>query len=125
MLPNPGHRILHNTSQVICVVKRHEIIRIVVRNDTRIESLQEYASKERRTFADLVTLSKTASKSRVACGGDIASMRHEKLVADRDTARENSQTRMRYLLIYEELTWSMNAGDVGRVEFCLSKLGHQ
>ena len=38
--------------------------------------------------------------------------------AQRDKQHENSLLRMQYFLLYEEISYAMNAGDIGRVELC-------
>jgi hypothetical protein len=38
---------------------------------------------------------------------------------ERDGVFENSKLTLKYLALYEELSWAMNYGDIGRVERCL------
>ena len=38
---------------------------------------------------------------------------------ERDEVFENSKLTLKYLTLYEELSWAMNYGDVGHVERCL------
>ncbi|CDO75293.1 hypothetical protein BN946_scf184654.g1 [Trametes cinnabarina] len=44
----------------------------------------------------------------------------EKSAGQRDKVKENTSRVLNYLLLYEELSYAMNAGDIGRVETVLA-----
>ena len=46
------------------------------------------------------------------------SRQRSKVEEQRDQRHENTLLLQQYLLLYEELTYEMNVGDIGRVESC-------
>lgn len=114
----PGFRIMHELVQYDGVAERLECWRTEVhKTHPTISSLAEFAAAK-PTWEQIVSLSNTLALDYV--DREIIWMeRKTKKRVDRDQQRENALIRNKYLLLYEELIWAMNAGDIGHVETSL------
>ncbi|KAF9498372.1 hypothetical protein BDN71DRAFT_1466204 [Pleurotus eryngii] len=113
----PGYRRMHECIEHIGIVLRLDAWRLeVVKQDSSCTSLDDFASKE-PTWEQTVALATTLCRERVA-PIDIETSMRKKESAERDGQYENILILHQYFLLYEELSYAMNAGDIGRVEAC-------
>ncbi|KII86191.1 hypothetical protein PLICRDRAFT_114818 [Plicaturopsis crispa FD-325 SS-3] len=113
----PGFRRMHEVIQHVGIVSRLDCWRVYAeKRDKKFTTLDEFA-KSRPSWETLQELASQLSREEVANPEQWSSLRQEK--ADvRDEQRENSLLRQQYFLLYEELVYAMNEGDIGRVETC-------
>lgn len=85
---------------------------------TRFKTLEEWAASK-PSAADIEAIATTLAQDYVEGEGldlfDLEGMAAEQ----RDEVRENTMRMQDYLLLYEELCYSMNTGDIGRLETVL------
>jgi hypothetical protein len=113
----PGFQHMHQliTYSGIC---RHlncwlELLR---REDPGIQSLEAFAALE-PTFTKLKELAGILARDYVETRMIIKA--RQKPSTQRDMQQENTLILNKYLLLYEELTHTMNSGDIGRTETCI------
>ncbi|KAG2745410.1 hypothetical protein P692DRAFT_20850130 [Suillus brevipes Sb2] len=88
----------------------------VAKRDPKWTSLEEFAASK-PTFDDIEAMARTLARNYIA-GHQLRRMRRIP-AAQRDAQHENGLLLNRYMLLYEELSYAMNTGDIGRVETCL------
>ena len=81
-----------------------------------VQSLQDFANRK-PAWEDIKLLAKDLVRTFVASGGSISQERR-KAPECRDEEFKNSILKQQYFLHYEEITYAMNEGDIGRVENC-------
>lgn len=80
-----------------------------------MHSLEEFAASQ-PTLEQLEDISESLSSNYVA-GGDVDMFEQRGIGATlRDKQNENMLLMHQYFLLYEELSYALNAGDIGRVE---------
>jgi hypothetical protein len=79
-------------------------------------TLEKYAESE-PTWAEIQDISIHLALNYVAIGERVTEMR-SKAESQRDKQLENALLLNSYSLLYEELSYAMNIGDIGRVEVC-------
>ncbi|KAJ3768390.1 hypothetical protein FB446DRAFT_792318 [Lentinula raphanica] len=113
----PGFRTMHDIIQQIGSVTRLDIWRIEVgKLDPSFTSLEKWA-ESKPTLESIWTIATHLAKEYVASGDKVADMR-EKSDEERDAVFENMLLRQQMFLLYEEISYAMNEGDIGRVETC-------
>ena len=112
---DPGFRRMHEVIQYSGLAIRLDAWRVEVRKRfPQCQSLEEFAQLE-PSLAVLQEIADTLATSYVANSEEIFEARCCS-VDTRDKQQENILLMHQYFLLYEELSWSMNEGDIGRVE---------
>ncbi|KAF8121569.1 hypothetical protein EV363DRAFT_1457439 [Boletus edulis] len=83
-----------------------------------ITSLDSFASSEPH-FEDLVEMAEEISRTYVQVGSHQLERTRRKPVNEWDSQFENALLLNKYFLFYEELSYAINCGDIGRVETCI------
>ncbi|KAI5982250.1 hypothetical protein EDD15DRAFT_2391332 [Pisolithus albus] len=111
----PGFRRMHQLIGHAGVCRRLDCWRIHV-EDLGFESLEALAASK-PTLDSLRTIAEHLVRNCVAN----YQLRHmkKKPTDERDVQFENAMLMNKYCLLYEELSYAMNCGDVGRVETCI------
>ncbi|KAI0045262.1 hypothetical protein FA95DRAFT_1469453, partial [Auriscalpium vulgare] len=115
---NPGFRRMHQVIQHVGMVLRLDCWRVEVARRTKGKhaDLESWA-ESKPDWKTIVDYSERMVTEYVA-NNDTFEDNELRPTAERDTQFENSQLRNRDFLLYEELTWTMNWGDIGAVENC-------
>ncbi|KZT73987.1 hypothetical protein DAEQUDRAFT_660790, partial [Daedalea quercina L-15889] len=112
----PGFRRMHEVIQHVGAASRLECWRQEIsERRPSVATLEAWAESE-PSEDDIEGLANILVKNYVA-DTHLSEQRYNS-PAIRDEQFENTRMRERYFLLYEELTWAMNAGDIGRVEDC-------
>ncbi|KIL58125.1 hypothetical protein M378DRAFT_86931 [Amanita muscaria Koide BX008] len=110
-------RCVHQAVQHIGIARRLDCWHNAVQKKLpHINSLEEFA-KTKPTLTDLRTIANELVHDTVA-DHKLSSLRL-KPESERDEQHENAILLQQYFLLYEEISYSMNAGDIGRLERCL------
>ncbi|KAI9059312.1 hypothetical protein FKP32DRAFT_1580100 [Trametes sanguinea] len=89
-----------------------------VKKQTRFDSLEEWASSN-PTAEEIENVAQALVQEYIeGAGVDIFSL-EEQPAKERDQVRINTMRAMHYLLLYEELSYALNTGDIGRFETIL------
>lgn len=114
---NPGFRRMHQVIEHDGRCRRVKAwkVELLEQNSDWI-SLEAYA-QSKPSLADLKALADTLAKKYVAKSKMIRELR-KRPSARRDAQYENALLVNQYYLLYEELVYAMNVGDIGRVEMC-------
>lgn len=113
---DPGFRRMHQVIEHDGHCRRLDCWRVEVEKTTGFKSLEEWGvATPDLTIADLRAIAKRLATGNVARAPDIKKLR-QMLADDRDNCFENSLQINMFYLLYQELSWGMNAGDIGRVE---------
>ncbi|KAK7692792.1 hypothetical protein QCA50_004425 [Cerrena zonata] len=113
---DPGFRRMHEIIQHVGIASRLDFWRDkVVKLPGGYQSLQEFAESN-PSWETLKKLANELAAGQVA-GSNLNKLRKQPQ-NERDIERENLLLRQRYFLLYEEITYAMNVGDIGRVEDC-------
>ncbi|KAK7047080.1 hypothetical protein VNI00_006740 [Paramarasmius palmivorus] len=117
---NPGFRRMHEVIQHVGAVERLDCWRVLVKKHTKYNTLAEFAASD-PSFEDLHNLAAILAKDYVCKIGDKPKNQRPSGCEDlpRDLTFENMLQRQQLFLLYEETTWAMNEGDIGRLEECL------
>ncbi|KAI0323621.1 hypothetical protein GY45DRAFT_1401669 [Cubamyces sp. BRFM 1775] len=121
--PNESSRLINNAK----FRQQHELIehvgailildawRTELKRSTggRVASLEQWAETKPSMYAISEIAEQIVLNYVEGDGLDLFDMQFEDV---RDVARENTMRTLNYLLLYEELAYAMNAGDIGRVE---------
>jgi hypothetical protein len=108
----PGFRRMHEVIQHVGIVSRLDRWRLVISEKTSFSSLDTFAKSE-PTFEALIGFAEE-----LATRAGRVSMEDPAEETTRDICQENQNLQQRLFVMYEELTYGMNTGDIGRVE-CL------
>ncbi|EIN14064.1 hypothetical protein PUNSTDRAFT_40450, partial [Punctularia strigosozonata HHB-11173 SS5] len=111
----PGFRRMHEVIQHVGAVWRLNAWREKLKS-MNFATLEDFANSD-PSWAQIEQISFELAREQVATE-DFWRLRSTE-TAKRDKQRENALLREQYFLLYEEITWALNAGDVGRVECCL------
>ncbi|KLO16402.1 hypothetical protein SCHPADRAFT_823226 [Schizopora paradoxa] len=113
---NPKFRQMHNIVLQDGIASRLDVWRVVAaKQNTAHSSLKAFA-ESKPSWSTILAMSKQLPKEYVASGN--FSARRRKPDEERDKVHENALLKNRYYLLYEELIYGMNNGDIGRVENC-------
>jgi hypothetical protein len=109
---NPGFRRMHEVIQHVGIVSRLDCWSVEARKQG-FETLEDFAMSN-PSWDELQKMSFQLAVDYVA-GPDMSSLRAgtEK---SRDQVHENMLLRQQYFLLYEQMSYALNAGDIGRVE---------
>ncbi|KAJ7187718.1 hypothetical protein GGX14DRAFT_383377 [Mycena pura] len=114
---DPGFRRMHEVIAHVGAALRLDAWRLeVLRRNPQWTSLQAFADS--KPSFDIITEMSDYLASHAVAGAedlDIFELR-QKLAKDRDMQHENILQMHQYFLLYEELSFSMNFGDIGRIE---------
>ncbi|KAG1889562.1 hypothetical protein F4604DRAFT_1877154 [Suillus subluteus] len=109
----PGFRRMHELIMYDRICRRLDCWRVeVAKHDPKWTSLEEFAASK-LTLNDIEAMAHTLARNYIA-GHQLRRMRRIP-AAQRDVQYENGLLLNRYMLIYEELSYAMNTGDIGRV----------
>ncbi|EPQ58924.1 hypothetical protein GLOTRDRAFT_23636, partial [Gloeophyllum trabeum ATCC 11539] len=112
----PGFRRMHEVIQHVGIASRLDCWREQVHKlNHNIDSLEKWAAAK-PTWEEIVTVSSHLVRNYVA-GQELPTQRLRPGKV-RDEQYENTLLKNQHCLLYEELTYAMNAGDIGRVEDC-------
>lgn len=112
----PGFRRMHEVIQHVGVVSRLDLWREKASHlPGKFATLEDFA-KSNPSWETLTKMANELACEQVA-GANLAKVRR-RLKEARDLEHENILLRQRYFLLYEEITYAMNTGDISRVETC-------
>ncbi|KAH9911404.1 uncharacterized protein B0H18DRAFT_892881, partial [Fomitopsis serialis] len=114
MKKNPPFRMVHDLIKHDSVAHRLDIWRAEVSCRLPESNTLEKWAETKPNWDNIVTMSECMVMRYVAQPGF---KRHPDTIC-RDIVFENSQLRQRDYLLYEETTYAMNHGDIGRLETC-------
>ena len=110
-------RCTHQAIKHVGIARRLDCWRIAVQKKyPQFSSLEEFA-KTNPKLTDLRAMAKELVLDYIA-NHKLSSLR-TKSRSERDEQFENATLVQQYFLLYEELSYSMNMGDIGRLERCL------
>ncbi|KIL54407.1 hypothetical protein M378DRAFT_92369 [Amanita muscaria Koide BX008] len=112
----PAYRQMHEVIQHVGIVLRLDAWRIIAseRIDQSVDSLEAFAGMK-PTWEVLVDLSHHLCRNYVTNTHELSDMRR-KPTGIRDHQHENVLIQHQYFLLYEEISYAMNYGDIGRIE---------
>ena len=109
---------MHEVIQHIGIVSHLDCWRIEAGKNTNFQTLDEFASSK-PSWAQLQELANQLALGQVATSdSDAVLLQSDQSASSRDYQRENTLRRQQYFLLYEEILYALNAGDIGRVETC-------
>ncbi|KAE9405874.1 hypothetical protein BT96DRAFT_811716 [Gymnopus androsaceus JB14] len=112
----PGFRRMHEVIQHSGIVARLDCWRVEAsKNTPEVQTLQQYA-QSKPSWEDLKACAAVMATTYVA-RPDLDQIRR-KPESERDEVNENMLLRHHMFLLYEELSYAMNEGDIGRIETC-------
>ncbi|CDO77882.1 hypothetical protein BN946_scf184690.g3 [Trametes cinnabarina] len=111
----PGFRRMHEVIGYVGIASRLDCWRVEVNKCYKATSLEEWGATK-PSWQDIENVATSLVKNHVA-DGRFSEMRMGP-VDKRDQQHENTLLREQYFLLYEELAYALNAGDIGRVEDC-------
>ncbi|KAF9817385.1 hypothetical protein IEO21_03526 [Rhodonia placenta] len=112
----PGFRRMHEVIQHVGIVSRLDCWAQEVGDENRaMDSLEAWA-QSRPSWDDLVSVA-TRLVTKYVAGPEFSELQYQSPEV-RDQQWENTLLREQYFLLYEEVSYAMNAGDIGRVEDC-------
>lgn len=114
---NPGFRKMHQVIAHDGACRRLDCWRVEVSKRGKGESLKLFAASN-PSFEDLQDLANHIAMNYVASETRLQDLRSLPSTI-RDRQYENSLLINQYYLLYEELSYAMNFGDIGRVKTCL------
>jgi hypothetical protein len=116
-LKGPSFRPMHKVIMHVGIASRLDCWRVeLAKISSKWTSLDEWAKSE-PTWAGIVRISKILARYYVA-NESFQDLRQE-MDSKRDIQWENTALCEQQFLLYEELTYAMNWGDIGRLEHCL------
>lgn len=108
----PGFRRMHEVIQHVGIITRLDCWRLVAK-EKGFASLKDFATSK-SSWESLQKCSEAMCRTYVATKTFSAARRKD--TKDRDQVNENVLLRQRYFLLYEEISFMMNEGDIGGVE---------
>ncbi|KAJ3553994.1 hypothetical protein NM688_g3331 [Phlebia brevispora] len=119
ILTNPGFRRLHQIIMHDGTCRRLDCWKTAMKaRNSQYTTLEEFA-KSKPTFDQLCELAKGLVRMYVGTPTRIEDLRRHAAFS-RDEQYENSLLTNYYYLLYEELSYAINEGDIGRVELCFA-----
>lgn len=117
MSTKPGFRRMHQTIQDVGICRRLDLWRVeATKRKPEHANLEEFAASK-PSLSQLVQMANHIVRNYVADSPQLYEARRHP-TADRDKQYENSLLLNQYFLLYEELTFAMNHGDIKRFESC-------
>ncbi|KAG6863713.1 hypothetical protein C0991_003753 [Blastosporella zonata] len=112
---NPGFRRMHEVILHVGTALRLDVWRLAaLSEDSKLEDLEAFASTK-PTWESLVSMAQKMVRD-YSSPRDMKEYRETCMENERDMQHENVQIMHTYFLWYEEMTWALNHGDIGRVE---------
>jgi hypothetical protein len=113
----PGFRRMHQVIGHIGICRRLDCWRLeVARQNPEHATLEQFAASK-PAFEDLEEIASWLAMHYIA-NNSLTRLRCQPIV-QRDQQHENALLLNKYCLLYEELSYAMNHGDIARVETCL------
>ncbi|KAM6501444.1 hypothetical protein JOM56_004458 [Amanita muscaria] len=117
MSSKPGFRRMHQVINHAGTSRRLDCWRVLaLRRNSTHDTLEKLAESE-PMFYELEEIAEQIVNE--FCSIEDLSLERLKPESERDQVFENAQIINSYLALYEELSYAMNFGDIGRVETCL------
>lgn len=115
---SPGFRRMHEIIQHVGICLRLESWLAKVKTLKGVSSLEEWAEIYEPTLDDLIALSNELARDYVSSPSALSTNEAQGQAADayRDLQYENMLLQQQMFLLYEESSYSMNMGDIGRLE---------
>lgn len=110
----PGFRRMHEVIEHVGVVSRLNSWKVLASKHYRSSLTLEEFAKKKPTWEEIEAMSIELAKEHVADSSFHEIRQRSNL--ERDQVNENMLLLQEYFLLYEELTYSMNEGDIGRLE---------
>jgi len=114
---NPGFRRMHQTINHSGICRRLDSWCVLSSQLDKKHTTLELFAESKPNFTTLQTMANTLSHQYVA-NHNMDRLRRQP-ANQRDEQHENSLLINKYFLLYEELSYGMNSGDIGRIERCL------
>ncbi|KAF7981236.1 hypothetical protein HWV62_34597 [Athelia sp. TMB] len=115
MESKPGFRRVHETIEHVGAVMRLDCWRLAaVQSGRGVKTLEDFADL-RPQWKELEVMAARMVQDHVATFDTLTGLRDQSN-AIRDQERENTLLRHQHFLLYEEMSYAMNEGDIGRVE---------
>lgn len=119
IISNPGFRRMHEVIGHDGTCRRLDCWRVeATKESSTFEDLDQYA-ESKPTFSDLIKVAGRLARNYVGKPSMLRRLRRRP-VAQRDEQYENNLLVNQYFLLYEEITYAMNRGDIGHVEVCFA-----
>lgn len=116
---NPGFRRMHQVIEHDGICRRLNCWRVETqKQNPTFTDLNQYAQSN-PSFADLTKMAGRLVRNYVARSNIIRRLRRRP-TSERDEQYENNLLVNQYFLLYEEISYAMNHGDIGRVEACFA-----
>ncbi|KAG5222097.1 ATP-dependent RNA helicase [Salix suchowensis] len=113
----PGFRRMHEAIEHVGIVLRLDCWRLLaVETNEGCKSLDDFAD-QKPEWKKLVEMATKLCRTQVAAP-DIEETTRSADEEERDAQHENNLIRQQYFLLYEELSYGMNHGDIDRIESC-------
>ncbi|KAF4604189.1 hypothetical protein EYR40_001372 [Pleurotus pulmonarius] len=113
----PGFRRMHEAIEHVGIVLRLDCWRLLaVETNEGCKSLDDFAD-QKPEWKKLVEMATKLCRTQVAAP-DIEETMRSADEEERDAQHENNLIRQQYFLLYEELSYGMNHGDIDRIESC-------
>jgi len=119
IISSPKFRPIHDSILHDGVCRRIDCWRVEVQARNPAWSTLDKFAESKPTWPDLQRIATYLALNYTAIGKRLVNMR-EKSEGQRDKQLENVLLLNTYCLLYEELSYAMNAGDIGRVEACFA-----
>ncbi|CDO76158.1 hypothetical protein BN946_scf184740.g1 [Trametes cinnabarina] len=118
LVANAKFRQQHELISHVLTVLILDAWRVEVKKRTRASSLEEWASSN-PSADEIDAIAESLVRDYIeGAGVDIYALEGQ-AASERDQIRINTMRTMHYLMLYEELCYSLNAGDIGRFETIL------
>jgi hypothetical protein len=115
---SPGFRRMHEVIQHVGICMRLESWLVKAKARDGVTTLEEWAKKTTPTMEDLVALSQELARDFVSSPSEMSRLRFSNDEASRDLHFENLLLQQQLFPLYEETSYALNMGDIGRVETC-------
>ncbi|KIN93625.1 hypothetical protein M404DRAFT_35937 [Pisolithus tinctorius Marx 270] len=109
----PGFRRIHQLVSHAGICRHLDCWRVLASQKNGFDNLEDFA-RSKPTLEDLEALAKEIIRTYVATG-QFRRMRRKQDM-EHDSQFENALLLNKYFLLYEELSYAMNSGNIGRVE---------
>ncbi|KAI0756194.1 hypothetical protein C8Q80DRAFT_1277628 [Daedaleopsis nitida] len=108
------HELIHDVGVLLLM----DAWRVEVYRRWKYVTLEDWA-KTKPSEGDINSVAEAIVRGYIEGEGQDLWRMHEQSGAARDRVKENTMRILNYLLLYEELSYAMNAGDIGRIETLL------
>lgn len=117
IISNPGFRRMHQVIEHDGICRRLNCWRVEIqKQNPTITDLDQFVQSN-PSFSDLIKIADRLVTNYVGKSDTIRRLRRRP-ASERDEQYENNLLVNQYFLLYEEISYAMNHGDIGRVEAC-------